>query len=244
MPRGKSGGHVIRRRAHRRRPTARQVDVDRPDTQIVLRVTAALPGDEAYGHLAATCSEDLLNALVGIFTDMLTLGRLLGRPVVYTPLPICSVYAGVNGAIAVGAALADRERSGKGREIIASRLAGGLSAIGALTLTSSGIPPHLAPVRSLGLPEGLTAEQFQDIVREAARNPAKQLWLAQRFSPLASPFKSADGRLILPMVSREPPSHGAPAEGAERVGRRAGRGHGERIVLRPGRRSVRRPQPR
>jgi len=175
--------------------------IDRPDTQIVLRVTAAIPGDEAYGHLAATCSEDLLNALVGIFTDMLTLGRLLGRPVVYTPLPICSVYAGVNGAIAVGAALADRERSGKGREIIASRLAGGLSAIGALTLTSSGIPPHLAPVRSLGLPEGLTAEQFQDIVREAARNPAKQLWLAQRFSPLASPFTSADGRLILPMVS-------------------------------------------
>jgi crotonobetainyl-CoA:carnitine CoA-transferase CaiB-like acyl-CoA transferase len=175
--------------------------VSRPDAQIVLRVTAALPGDEAYGHLAATCSEDLLNALVGIFTDMLSLGRLLGRPVVYTPLPICSVYAAVNGAIAVAAALADRERSGKGREIIASRLAGGLSAIGALTLTSSGIPPHLAPARSLGLPDGYTAEQFQDVVREAARSPAKQLWLAQRFSPLASPFKSADGRLILPMVS-------------------------------------------
>ena len=175
--------------------------VVRADRQIVLRVTAALPGDEVYGHLAADCSEDLLNALVGIFTDMLTLGRLLGRPVVYTPLPICSVYAAVNGAIAIGAALADRERSGKGREIVASRLAGGLSAIGALTLTSSGIAPHLAPARSFGLPEGLTADQFQEIVREAARNPAKQLWLAQRFSPLASPFTSADGRLILPMVS-------------------------------------------
>jgi crotonobetainyl-CoA:carnitine CoA-transferase CaiB-like acyl-CoA transferase len=175
--------------------------VSRPDSQIVLRVTAALPGDEAYGHLAATCSEDLLNALVGIFTDMLTLGRVLGRPVVYTPLPICSVYAGVNGAIAVAAALADRERSGQGREIIASRLAGGLSAIGALTLTSSGIPPHLAPARSFGLPEGMTAEQFQAIAQEAARNPAKQLWLAQRFSPLSSPFRAADGRLIMPMVS-------------------------------------------
>jgi crotonobetainyl-CoA:carnitine CoA-transferase CaiB-like acyl-CoA transferase len=175
--------------------------VSRLDSQIILRVTAALPGDEAYGHLAATCSEDLLNALVGIFTDMLTLGRVLGRPVVYTPLPICSVYAGVNGAIAAAAALVDRERSGKGREIIASRLAGGLSAIGALTLTSNGIPPHLAPARSFGLPEGMTAEQFQGIVLEAARNPEKQLWLAQRFSPLSSPFKAADGRLILPMVS-------------------------------------------
>src|SRR5262245_15986407 len=175
--------------------------VVRDAPQIVLRVTAARPGDDAYGHLAADCSEDLLNALVGIFTDMLTLGRLLGRPVIYTPLPICSVYAAVNGAIPIGAALADRERSGNGREIIASRLAGGLSAIGALTLTSSGIAPHLAPVRSFGLPEGLTPEQFQEIVREAARNPVKQLWLAQRFSPLASPFKSANGRLILPMVS-------------------------------------------
>ena len=175
--------------------------VGRPKEQIVLRVTAALPGDEAYGHLAADCSEDLLNALVGIFTDMLTLGRLLGRPVVYSPLPICSVYAAVNGAIAIGAALADRERSGKGRELVASRLAGGLSAIGALTLTSSGIAPHLAPARSFGLPEGLTAEQFQDIVQQARRSPAKQRWLAQRFSPLASPFTSSDGRLILPMVS-------------------------------------------
>ena len=91
---------------------------------------------------------------------------------------------------AIAAALTERERSGKGREIIASRLAGGLSAIGALTLTSSGIAPHLAPARSFGLPEGLTAQQFQDIVHEASRNPAKQLWLSQRFSPLASPFRS------------------------------------------------------
>jgi crotonobetainyl-CoA:carnitine CoA-transferase CaiB-like acyl-CoA transferase len=175
--------------------------VDRSAVQIAVRVTAALPGDDVYGHLAATCSEDLLNALVGIFTDMLPRGRVLGYEVVYTPLPICSVYAGVNGAIAAGAAIFDRERTGRGREIIVSRLAGGLSAIGALTLTSRGIPPHLAPARIGGLPEGITLAQYQEIVREAVRSPAKQLWLAQRFSPLSSPFRSADGRLVLPMVS-------------------------------------------
>ena len=86
------------------------VPVSRAASQILLRVTAAIPGDEAYGHLAADCSEDLLNALVGIFTDMAGFGRVLGRPVIYTPLPICSVYAGVLGAIAVGAAIVDRER--------------------------------------------------------------------------------------------------------------------------------------
>ena len=115
-----------------------EVAVDRSPTQVVLRITAALPGDEAYGHLPADCSEDLLNALVGFYTDMGTTSRILGRPVIYTPLPLCSVYAGVDGAVAVGAVLADRERCGRGREITASRLAGGLSAIGALALTSKG----------------------------------------------------------------------------------------------------------
>jgi crotonobetainyl-CoA:carnitine CoA-transferase CaiB-like acyl-CoA transferase len=175
--------------------------VDRRSWQILLRVTAALPGDGAYGHLAADCSEDLLNALVGIFTDMAGLGRALGRPVIYTPLPICSVYAGVHGAIAAGAALADRERSGHGREIVTSRLAGGLSAIGALTLTSRGTPEHLGPARLGGLPAGLTIEQFQEMTRDAARSPERQLWMAQRFSPLSSPFKAADGRLVLTMVA-------------------------------------------
>ena len=175
--------------------------VERASHQILLRVTAAVPGDEAYGHLAADCSEDLLNALVGIFTDMAAFGRVLERPVIYTPLPICSVYAGVHGAIAAGAALADRERHGNGRDIVVSRLAGGLSAIGALTLTSSGTPEHLGPARLGGLPSGLTLERFQEMARDAARNPARQLWLAQRFSPLSSPFRAADGRLVLPMVS-------------------------------------------
>jgi crotonobetainyl-CoA:carnitine CoA-transferase CaiB-like acyl-CoA transferase len=175
--------------------------LDRHPAQIVVRIVAALPGDEAYGDLAANCSEDLLNALVGIFTDMLPLGRVLGREVIFTPLPICSVYAAVNGAIAAGAALVDRCRTGTGREIVASRLAGGLSALGALTLTSRGVPPHLAPARIGGLPDGMTPGQFQSIAAEAARDPAKQLWLTQRLSPLSSPFRSADGRLVLPMVS-------------------------------------------
>jgi crotonobetainyl-CoA:carnitine CoA-transferase CaiB-like acyl-CoA transferase len=175
--------------------------VTREPGQILLRVTASIPGDEAYGHLAADCSEDLLNALVGIFTDMSILGRALGRQVIYTPLPICSVYAAVHGAIAVGAALVAREGSGTGREMVTSRLAGGLSAIGALTLTSDGIPEHLAPARIGGLPEGLSPERFQELVGAAMSDPERELWLMQRYAPFSSPFSAADGRLILPMVS-------------------------------------------
>src|SRR5262245_14820551 len=164
------------------------VELKRAASQIVVRVTAAIPGDDTYGHLAADCSEDLLSALVGIFTDMAGFGRVLGRPVIYTPLPICSVYAGVLGAIAVGAAIVDRERTGAGREIVASRLAGGLSAIGALTMTSSGTPPHLTSGSlSGGVPAGLAPERLQEILQEAARDPGRELWLAEHRSPLASP---------------------------------------------------------
>ncbi|CDZ77363.1 Formyl-coenzyme A transferase [Legionella massiliensis] len=169
--------------------------------QILMRITAALPGDEDYGDLADDCSDDLLNALLGFFTDMGTSARYLGRPVIYTPLPLCSIYAGVNGAIALAASLLDRESCGLGRTIIVSRMASGLSAIGALCLTSEGIPEHLAPTVVGGLPEGLSPETFKQIAVEAAKNPAKQLWLEQRFTPLASPYWAADKRLILPMTA-------------------------------------------
>lgn len=174
--------------------------ISRAAHQVVLRIVAALPGDEAYGHLPADCSEDLLNALVGFFTDMSITGPMLGRPVIYTPLPLCSVYAGVNGAVAVGSALVDRVRTGHGREVTASRIAGGLSAIGALNLTNAGLPEHLMPIQIGGLPPGLSPEAFTEIVARASAEPAEQNWLEQRFAPLAAPFRCADGRFILPLA--------------------------------------------
>ncbi len=175
--------------------------VDRSSGQIVLRVMAALPGDTVYGHLPADCSEDLLNALVGFYTDMGTTSKMLGRPVIYTPLPLCSVYAAVNGAVATAAALIDRERCGCGREVIASRIAGGVSAIGALALTSEGMPPHLEPADITGVPEGLSLEDLERMVSEASKDAKKQLWLEQRFIPLAVPYETSDGRLAIPLAA-------------------------------------------
>ena len=176
-------------------------DVDRLPAQIVLRVTAALPGDEAYGHLPADCSEDLLNALVGFYTDLGTTSRLLGRPVIYTPLPLCSVYAGVDGAIATAAALVDRERCGSGREVLASRLAGGVSAIGALALTSEGLPDHLAPGTIGGVPEGMTPEEFKRMIAEASAEPLKQRRLENRLIPMASFYATSDDHLVMPLCA-------------------------------------------
>lgn len=175
--------------------------VDRLPVQIVMRVTAALPGDEVYGYLPADCSEDFLMGLVGFYTDMGITSRALGRPVIYTPLPLCSVYAGVNGAVATAAALVDRERCGQGREIIASRLAGGLSAIGALALQSKGMPDHLVPADITGIPDGADPEAFKKLVMAASQDAAKQLFLEERVIPLATPYRAADGRLVLPLAA-------------------------------------------
>lgn len=116
----------------------------RSEKQILLRICAALPGDTEFGHLPHDCDDDFLNCLVGIFTDMAS-SHFLERRVIYTPVQLCSVYAGVIGAVSTAAALVDRESSGLGREIHTSRLASGVSAIGALSLTIDGpnLPKHL-----------------------------------------------------------------------------------------------------
>ena len=65
----------------------------------MLHVVAALPGDKVFGDLPHDCDEGLLLAVTGFFTDM-ALSWFLDRPVIYTPLKICSIYAGVIGAVA------------------------------------------------------------------------------------------------------------------------------------------------
>ena len=78
--------------------------------QIVLHVVAALPGDKIFGHLPHDCDEGLLLALTGFFTDM-ALSWFLDRPVIYTPLKICSIYAGIIGSVATAAGNFERSES-------------------------------------------------------------------------------------------------------------------------------------
>jgi crotonobetainyl-CoA:carnitine CoA-transferase CaiB-like acyl-CoA transferase len=173
----------------------------RPPDQIVVRIVAALPGDDAYGDLPTDCPEGLINAIGGFFTNMSVSGPILGRNVIYTPIPLPSVYCGVNAAVATVAALIDRQRTGLGREIVASRLAGGLSAIGALSMTSKGLPKHLEPIVVGGLPPGLSADQFKTFVADALRDPARQMWLERRFAPFSTPYRTKDNSWYLPMAA-------------------------------------------
>ncbi len=165
--------------------------------QILVRVLAALPGDASYGHLPADCSEDLLSATLGFFTDMALSAKALQRPVIYTPLPLSSVYAAVIAAVSVGAALTERVRSGSGCEIYASRLAGGLAAMGALALTQKGLPPHLDLAPKPALPQGVDKDEFAAMVALARQSGEQQSWLEQRLIPFGVPLKTRDGSHLL-----------------------------------------------
>ena len=139
--------------------------------QIMMRTVAALPGDEKFGHLPHDVDEDYLSALTGFFTDMDMMGWL-DRPVTYTPLKLCSIYAGVIGANACAAALVDRLRCGQGREIHASRIAGGLSAIGALCLKQTGLVRRRRRRASSSSPSSHTCGSVRSPARPARSSDA------------------------------------------------------------------------
>ena len=139
--------------------------------QIMMRTVAALPGDEKFGHLPHDIDEDYLSALTGFFTDMDMMGWL-DRPVTYTPLKLCSIYAGVIGANACAAALVDRLRCGQGREIHASRIAGGLSAIGALCLKQTGLVRRRRRRASSSSPSSHTCGSVRSPARPARSSDA------------------------------------------------------------------------
>lgn len=175
--------------------------IDALQNQIVARIYAALPEDEIYGYLPADCSDDLLSALIGFYTDMSITGKYLGREAIYTPLPLCSVYAAVDGAIAISSALIQRVHTGQGQEIWVSRIAGGLSAIGALALTSRGLDSHLNPANIAGLPDGMSLEEARKMITEAVSSAEKQLFLEQRLIPMAAPYYTSDNKMILPLCA-------------------------------------------
>ena len=163
--------------------------------QISLGFTAVVPGDEDC-DVPPDASDDLLNGMVGFYTDLCVMRGVLGREVIYTPLPLCSVYAAVLGATAVCAALADRQRTGAGRAIVIPRLAAGLSAIGVLAMGLEGIEQHLIPASLLSLAPELAAE-----APRARASEAHMVWLANRLNPTAGCYRSADGRLLMPVTT-------------------------------------------
>ncbi|MGF6899335.1 CoA transferase [Paraburkholderia sp. GAS348] len=164
---------------------------ERIHEQIRLAITAVLPGETAY-PFPDEVGDDILKAVSGFYTDLAMTRSLLGDNVLYTPVPLCSVYAGVLGATAVGAALMDRLRSDAGRDIVISRLAAGLSSVGALALEVGGIPEHLKTGPIISLPPELAAH-----VGKARADKAYFEWLKRQMNPLFACYPAADDRQVM-----------------------------------------------
>jgi crotonobetainyl-CoA:carnitine CoA-transferase CaiB-like acyl-CoA transferase len=163
-------------------------------SQIRVGITAALPGD----GLEQGATEDELNGLAGFYTDLAVTKAMLGFKQLYTPLPLCSTYAGVIGAVSIMSQLIRMKKTGtgKGCDITVSRLAAGLSAIGALALDVDGLPEHLTPKSLLSLPPALIPH-----IEKSRADPKYFEWLKRRLSPFAGCFECKDGRLVMPVAA-------------------------------------------
>ena len=60
--------------------------------------------------------EGVINASVGVYTNISVLGALLGTPV-YSAIPMASTYGGVLGSLAASLGLYHRQRTGRGQHI-------------------------------------------------------------------------------------------------------------------------------
>ncbi len=169
--------------------------VSEPATQIVLGFTVSARGDDRF-DLPNDASDDLLNALIGFYTDLGITSRLLGQDVIYTPLPLCSVYAAVLSVSAVSAALIVRHRTGAGTAICVPRLAAGLSAIGVLAMKLDGLAPHLVPSGLMSLPPEIAGDL--PAVRASAD---AMVALINKLSPANGCYRTLDNRLVTPVTT-------------------------------------------
>ncbi|HWT62697.1 MAG TPA: CoA transferase [Ochrobactrum sp.] len=169
--------------------------VDSTAGQIVLGFPALAAGDTSF-DVPDDASDDLLNALIGFYTDLGVTSRLLGREVIYTPLPLCSVYAAVLSVSAVSAALISRHRSGAGTTINIPRLAAGLSAIGVLAMQLEGVKPHLKSAGLMNLPPEIAAE-----IPAARANSDAMITLINKLSPANGFYRTQDNRLVIPVTT-------------------------------------------
>ena len=94
----------------------------------------SLPGFAStdLGKANIRAFEGVLNAACGLFTDLDSVGRMVGAPPVYTPVPLASTYGAIHGALAVTLALYARAESGRGEVIEVPLLSAALAATGIL----------------------------------------------------------------------------------------------------------------
>ena len=104
-------------------------------------VYVSLPGfAEGDDNFELPAWEGIVNAAVGIYTDVSPLGPLLGGDPIYSAIPMASAYGGIHGAVTASMGLYHRERSGQGQRAVVPLADAVLSAMGVLIMKIDGLP--------------------------------------------------------------------------------------------------------
>ena len=155
-------------------------------------VYLSLPGffSDEEGSAALNAYEGVVAAATGLFTDLHMIRRRMEAPPVYTPLPLCSAYAAVHGAIAVTLALYAREESGRGNVIEVPLSGAMMSAMGGFVLQLQD------PTPGLPRPFHPADHPLSDQIRHAGAAEQQRLVDSLRDSipPAFDSFPTADGR--------------------------------------------------
>ncbi|UCH47656.1 MAG: CoA transferase [Betaproteobacteria bacterium] len=162
-------------------------------------VYVSLPGfAEGDDNHTMPAWEGVVDAAVGIYTDISPLGPLIGGDPVYTAIPMASAYGGVLGAVTASMGLYHRERSGQGQRAVVPLADAVLSAMALLIAKIDGQPQrynfpsvdhtmmHTVFPILRELREHLTDEHVARIVD----------FLKSRAMPGLNFYECADGRIL------------------------------------------------
>ena len=87
------------------------------------------------------------------------------------------------------------------RQLVTTAGGAALGTIAAASISGSSNAAATGFGTAFGAQHGVAPEAFKKVVSEASQDVAKQLWLEQRITPLAAPYRTSDDRLALPLAA-------------------------------------------
>ena len=141
--------------------------------------------------------EGVIDASVGVYTNISVLGALLGTPV-YSAIPMASAYGGVLGSLAASLGLYHRQRTGRGQHIEVPLADCVMAAMALLTCKIEGQPSRYNfptidnAVLDLVFPalRDLSGHLTEDHVAQVAR------YVQGHANPTINFYECADGRIL------------------------------------------------
>jgi len=162
-------------------------------------VYVSLPGfAEGDPNRDAHAWEGVINASVGVFTDISPLGQLLGGDPVYTAIPMASAYGGVHGALAASLGLYHRRRTGAGQRIEVPLADAVMSAMAILVAKFEGQPARY----NMPTIDNAMMDVAMPILRDMRQHltdehvAAVSAYLGQFAPPTFGHYECADGRRL------------------------------------------------